>query len=274
MYDIEKHLALLRSKPFIEIEATNTCNLDCIFCPRSNLTREQGMMDQTTFSSIIEKIPHRSKVMFAGMGEPLMNPNLDDFILQVKKRGNIVGITSNGSMLTKKRLEYLIEIKTDFIQISVPVISSKQTDWPYIESILYESKELSLNDTILQLSVVKGNGLPDYTSIVSIAEGCGFKVLEKQKHSRGGNLYDMSSDDINVCGIFPKIVFVAWNGDVLSCCQDLSGVTILGNLKDQNLHEILARKQGVIETNDWFELCFHCDDEYRERIITDSSELE
>ena len=271
MNDIGKHLALLQTKPFFEIEATNECNVNCEYCPRSNITRKIGVMDDVTFNSVIDKIPSGSKIMFAGMGEPLLNQDVDDFIKQTKKRKMIVGITTNGSLLTKRRLEKLIENNTDFLQISVP---PNQNRWPHIISILLGFKEFTNHNTILQVSMVESDGLLDYSPIVSVAKDCGYKVLRKQKHSRGGNLYYPTSEKIHICGLFPKIVFVTWNGDVLSCCQDLSGSTKLGNLIHQKLSVIKQRKKMVIESNDWFDLCSYCDDEYRKLIFYDCSELE
>lgn len=67
----------------VEIEATNICNTRCLHCPHELITRPFGKMDWKTFQTILDKIKDSAaefSIEFSGMGEPLLNPLIYNFI--------------------------------------------------------------------------------------------------------------------------------------------------------------------------------------------------
>ena len=80
------------------IEITNTCNLDCDFCPKHNRARRQLSAEE--FDLLTDKV--RGKVCFLYfhlMGEPLLHPLLPQFITMAKEKGFKTVLTSNGTLL-------------------------------------------------------------------------------------------------------------------------------------------------------------------------------
>lgn len=80
------------------IEITNTCNLDCHFCPKHNRARRQLSAEE--FDLLTDKV--RGKVCFLYfhlMGEPLLHPLLPQFITMARKKGFKTVLTSNGTLL-------------------------------------------------------------------------------------------------------------------------------------------------------------------------------
>lgn len=82
------------------IEITNTCNLNCHFCPKH--TRKKRQLSAEEFDLLTDKI--RGKVCFLYfhiMGEPLLHPLLPEFINMAREKGFKTVLTSNGTLLPK-----------------------------------------------------------------------------------------------------------------------------------------------------------------------------
>ena len=105
-----KHVTLLESKLHARkdktmidrcyIEITNTCNLNCHFCPKH--TRKKRQLSAEEFDLLTDKI--RGKVCFLYfhiMGEPLLHPLLPEFICISREKGFKTVLTSNGTLLHK-----------------------------------------------------------------------------------------------------------------------------------------------------------------------------
>ena len=59
-----------------------------------------------------------SVVAFSG-GEPMLHPQLDDIIRQIRRRGMLAGLITNGYLLSPKRIQALNDAGLDFLQISI-----------------------------------------------------------------------------------------------------------------------------------------------------------
>ena len=91
----------------------------------------------------------------------------------------------------------------------------------------------------------------------------GVSVGECLQHSRGGFLSEAGAAGdrkVRRCHLFETRLFVAANGDVLACCQDLNGQSKLGTIGVDPLSVILARKQAKIKTGVMYPMCASCTD--------------
>ena len=80
------------------IEITNTCNLDCHFCPKHH--RARRLLTAEEFDLLTDKV--QGKVCFLYfhlMGEPLLHPLLPQFIMMAREKGFKTVLTSNGTLL-------------------------------------------------------------------------------------------------------------------------------------------------------------------------------
>jgi MoaA/NifB/PqqE/SkfB family radical SAM enzyme len=59
-----------------------------------------------------------SVVAFSG-GEPMLHPDLDRLIRQIRGRGMMAGLITNGYFLVPKRIKELNAAGLDFLQISI-----------------------------------------------------------------------------------------------------------------------------------------------------------
>ena len=92
------------------IEVTNRCNLLCQTCPHTYFQREPlKSLSLEEFITIADQFPQMQRALLHGIGEPLLNRELDQIIKVLKDRGVEVIINSNGTLLTPKWHEKLID---------------------------------------------------------------------------------------------------------------------------------------------------------------------
>ena len=102
------------------IEVTNRCNLLCKTCPRTYFDREPlQSLSLEEFISIAEQFPQMQRALLHGIGEPLLNHELGEIITYLKSREVEVIINSNGTLLTPKWQERLIESGLDQYRCSI-----------------------------------------------------------------------------------------------------------------------------------------------------------
>src|ERR1700750_2483405 len=89
----------------VQIESTNICNAKCVFCPRDDMHRKQGVMSLDLFRKIVDEcaalgITH---VRVHNYGEPFLDRHLTEKVRYAKSKGiREVGMISNGSLITDK----------------------------------------------------------------------------------------------------------------------------------------------------------------------------
>ena len=92
----------------VYVEITNICNRNCSFCPGTK--RETDSMSLEKFSHILGSLQGVTKhLYFHIMGEPLIHPNLRQFIKMAKESGFHPMITTNGTLLASHGHELIQE---------------------------------------------------------------------------------------------------------------------------------------------------------------------
>jgi putative metalloenzyme radical SAM/SPASM domain maturase len=107
------------------VETTSRCNLSCVMCMKQNAdgTRAaEGDLDVTTFRALEGALPNLEALVLNGVGEPLLNSNLELFIRRAKKlmqTGSWIGFQSNGIQLGNLRAISLLDAGVDRICLSM-----------------------------------------------------------------------------------------------------------------------------------------------------------
>jgi putative metalloenzyme radical SAM/SPASM domain maturase len=109
------------------VETTTRCNLKCQMCVKHTADSEIAVGDMTmaTFAALEPALPHVEALVLNGIGEPLLHPQLDDFIRRAKElmpSGSWVGFQSNGLLLDEARASSLIEAGLDRLCLSLDAI--------------------------------------------------------------------------------------------------------------------------------------------------------
>ena len=102
------------------LETTNRCNLLCTTCPRTFEALEPpGDMSWELFTKIVDQFPRIARVVLHGVGEPMMVRELPRMIRYLKDRGTYVLFNSNGTLLTWRKGQELIDSGLDELRLSL-----------------------------------------------------------------------------------------------------------------------------------------------------------
>ena len=100
----------------VQIESTNICNAKCVFCPRDDMHRRQGVMSRELFRKVVDEcaalgITH---VRMHNYGEAFLDRYLTEKVRYAKEKGiEEVGLISNGSLITDKVARAIVEAGLD-----------------------------------------------------------------------------------------------------------------------------------------------------------------
>jgi len=277
-----KRKAIVQGLPReITIELTNHCNLRCIMCPRSKMTREKGFMDFTLFKKIIDEVKDYAEVIDLDMfGESTMHPKVFEMVVYCRSNGLKTVLHSNLSYKNGKFSQKLADCGLDMLIVSVDG-ATKQS---------YESVRVGaeFENVIKNIEVLGKKKKKNPFIVVQMI------YMEQNKHEvkrffdfwryrktdsvriRPYENLDQGKTGLNALtlknrlrskpcfGIWYKMN-VAWNGDVLLCCNDYDGISVLGNSESATLREIwnndtyaLLREKHALGQRADIPLCRNC----------------
>src|SRR5260221_10319658 len=102
------------------LETTNRCNLLCETCPRTFEDLEPPAdLSWDLFTHIIGQFPNIARVVLHGVGEPLMVRHLPLMIRYLKDRGAYVLFNTNGTLLTRRKGQELVDAGLDELRVSL-----------------------------------------------------------------------------------------------------------------------------------------------------------
>ncbi len=106
----------------VQIEVTSRCNLNCSTCIKHAYQSvwQEKELDTGLYGQILTHLPQSVKsVHLQGWGEPLLLPQMDEYIRQAKKIGLAVSFTSNGTIMNDELAERIIDSGLDSITFSM-----------------------------------------------------------------------------------------------------------------------------------------------------------
>lgn len=268
------------------IEITNTCNLDCHFCPKHHRKRRQ--LSEEEFDLLTDRV--RGKVCFLYfhlMGEPLLHPLLPQFVTMAREKGFKTVLTSNGTLL--HRAMALLDTLPHKIQLSLHSHESNARGElsEYMDQVMRFSTQAAGKETCMVLRLWNQGGMDrENEEVMRLIEKYvpkpwkerpdGFRLCDNlylefdRKFEWPGGGGKAASDDSDgkqeesdgkleaspskskqeyFCKALIKQIGVLSDGSLVPCCLDHDGDVILGNLFHQSLEEILAspRAQALVE---------------------------
>lgn len=108
------------------LETTNRCNLLCTTCPRTFEDLEPPAdMSWELFTAIVDQFPTIARVVLHGVGEPMMVRDLPRMIRYLKARGTYVLFNTNGTLLTRRKGQELIDSGLDELRVSLDAVETR-----------------------------------------------------------------------------------------------------------------------------------------------------
>ena len=224
----------------IYLEITNNCNLNCDFCiknsrPKKNMTYEE-------FKLILPKLENHTKYLyFHILGEPLLHPNINEFIDYASEKFKI-NITTNGYLIDR------IKDNKNIRQINISLHSFderyKVNLEEYMKKIFDVVDKLSENtyisyrfwlkskysEQIIELINKKYNvylTLDNLENYASIAKNIFISTNEEFIWPDLNNNYFNES---GTCYALRDHIGILVDGTIVPCCLDSKGTIKLGNI--------------------------------------------
>ena len=268
------------NKAFFEI--TNACNLKCSFCHGTK--REIKYLTLSEFRRGAQRLKNFADYLyFHLMGEPLLHPLLKEFFDIADELGFRVILTTNGTLLDKKK-DVLLKAKAlHKVSISLHCYEANDMGYSidgYLKSCFNFCREAADNGIISVMRLWNIGGEDEMNNKILSAMHTYFSDEWKEIYSgyklcdkvflEWGNKFDWPDIDgeymgeCHSCYGLRDQVGVLSDGTVVPCCLDAEGTINLGNIFERDLEEILnsprvAALKGSFEKRKITEeLCKRC----------------
>jgi hypothetical protein len=240
-----------RLPEIVQIESTNICNARCVFCPRDEMKRRQGVMDAALYHKVVDEcaalgIRH---VRLHNYGEPFVDRQLAEKVAYAKQKGIAeVGVISNGSLIDEQVARDVVEAGLDAINISVDasgreVFERTRVGLKYdkvianIERLVRIRRELGRAHPKLILSFVRQDNSSEERDFIEHWRAIADKIHVTDLHNWAGTL-NRESDVRFPCYRQWLTFTVLWDGRVSLCCADFDGRVVLGDVRTSTIREI------------------------------------
>lgn len=252
----------------IYIELSDICGLKCDFCPSVKGIR--GAMSVEDFSKIAQKVAGKGRIYALHLlGDPLVLPNLAEFITVAKAHKMPLELTTSGFYMNAKNqalllqsenirqinlslMAFLAQSRVDLMSYFAPILR-------FLRAHIALKKSNFVNLRLWNLGA-DFKGADKNESIYSLLEReFGVKI---QKNARKNRLASrialhqseqfrwasLASKTLHIkgsCYALKGQIGILSNGKVVPCCMDSSGVMALGDILKQDLNEILASPRAL-----------------------------
>jgi pyruvate-formate lyase-activating enzyme len=266
-----------------DLELVSPCNATCDFCPQSfqGVKRKQAFMDVEVLDKVTREIAEMAleedgvQVSICGMGEnllrkPLVLRALDNLQRLSGDRVETLLVT-NGSKLTEDLLEHEAFRKLDAIQVSFTGVGKESYEQIFglkfdtvVANVAAMRQKFPGNIYLRTVDLKKLQ--PRKEEFVAFWKDKGLGISFSSLHSRGGHITDPEAYPGRIrqfegCEIFSMVTFVSSDGQVLSCCHDVTSAHVVGDCRVSTLKEIIAKKQEMQAAHfPGFSICSKCTD--------------
>ena len=240
----------------VYVEITNLCNMHCSFC--HGHSRAPRKMTEAEFSHILSELSSEtSYIYYHLMGEPLTHPELPLFLQMANERGFRSVITTNGTLLAKRKAE-LLSVPIHKINLSVHSFEEgDEADFTrYLSELADFADAVSKQGTIVVFRLWN-RGFDDGRNeeVLSflqkhlpgdwVENTRGMRIREKI-HIEWGDRFawpDQAAEEGDAevfCYAMRTHFGILSDGSVVPCCLDSDGILSLGNIFNTPIQNILS----------------------------------
>ena len=268
------------NKAFLEI--TNICNLSCTFCHGTK--REPCMMSTEQFTLAAERLrPFADYLFYHLLGEPLLHPQLGEFLDIAASLGFQSIITTNGTLLHEQKDTLLNAKALRKVSISLHCYEANAIGISledYLAQCFDFCKKASEKGIIAVMRLWNNGGADTFNEQILTKMHEAFPEEWKQLHSgfqlqpkvflEWGDLFEWPDSEApdyggkHSCYGLRDQVGVLCDGSVVPCCLDAEGVITLGNIFETDIETIInsprakALKRSFEQRNVTETLCRRC----------------
>lgn len=239
----------------VYVEITNKCNMACSFC--HGHSREKRQLTAEEFARILEQLTGKTEyVYYHLMGEPLLHPELPQFLQMAADKGFRSVITTNGTLLDRRGEELLRE-KLHKVNISLHSFEEGgvSAHTAYLEKVAAFAETAAEKGILISLRLWN-QGCDDGKNQVTeaflrqrlpgqwVKNTRGHRIREKlylewdQRFSWPDMDAPVQGQQVFCYGLKDHFGILC-DGTVVPCCLDSNGVIPLGNVLAEDLTDIL-----------------------------------
>lgn len=277
------------------VDVTEYNNIASIRSPHAFSVRSRGKSRQNMSSMLHQKLVNEVKsngleycrfVRYAGIGEPLLHPQIVDFVAGMSETGMRTVLTTNGLQLTNFMCKELVSAGVTSIEVMIDAYKSDTYESVCQGGVL---KDIQQNlKHLINASRIEGRGTKVIASFTSQDKNAGEEeafqkywedhgvdqVLIKQPASLGGEeqgadqaLWETSSEDREPC-VYPwEQLYLCAKGLLHYCPIHVGENTSIGDYGDASISELWSgedmralRKAHKSSNYECHERCGRCPD--------------
>lgn len=231
------------------IETRTDCNNHCTFCPQTHFKKNLGVMSIDCFYGIINQlieIQYAGRIAFFLSNEPLLDNRLIDMIKIARSSSPrfFLDITTNGKLLTLAILDKLFAFGLDNITIN-DYRADRDSGMSIISDNLREIMDKYKNNPKVSYRPRRTDEiLFNYAGII---------------HQRETN------NKYGFCNYPFRKIAIAYNGEILLCCNDFSYKTSMGNIFKDSMVDVwnsdeFNQHRVALLNNERIGLCAKCNE--------------
>lgn len=268
-----KNVLSMRYEPhevgFGEVEINSNCNLNCVMCNTQLSKRKQNNMNLDLFERILDEFKRIKKTSFSihSIGEPLINPLLEDYFKIAKKYKIPINLSTNGQVLDEKidlicRYHEIIDsirfsvdgaVKETYEKIRKPgkfeklvenltLFKSVNHDGKYIKNVYMGS--IANMDTLKELAY----HLHFYSQFIPMKNIA--LTLMNGKSPDNSYFFDRSLMKRHIVPLAPcdqlnGAMHFLNDGSISVCSVDYYGDLVIGNFNENKPEEIINSEKAV-----------------------------
>jgi MoaA/NifB/PqqE/SkfB family radical SAM enzyme len=264
------------------LDLATKCNLRCPMCPvwgsddNDAIDAVKGVMDLDASRRVLDEIMAAEPLVQPNMyGEPLLAPNLRERLTDMKARGIVVAMNTNGLTLDDELARFMVDVKLDSISVSIDAVTRAT-----LEKIRGIEKLEKIEAAVFRLLAARGDrDLPR----ISVS----FTLQDANRHEEqafvdrwvglvdcvrvnllfeNGTFPDMKAPQPRLpCPTLYKTLPIHNDGTVTICCLDGFKQTNVGNVFQDGVKAVwhgeeFAKVRYYHETGQWDKVpfCTNC----------------
>ncbi len=250
---------------WVQVEINNTCNLDCIMCPREAMTRPARHMTQQEFQDIADKVKKADvrRIRLFLLGEPLLHRELIPMIRYCKQIGiPSVEINTNAVLLDEAASEELIKAELDEL-----VFSLEGADAETYEAVrrgaVYEEVAANVRN-FFQIRAELGKQRPrgviqtmlmeptrqEMARFAELWQPVADELRIRSVHEYGGleglSYTERTTDDeLRPCPALWSYLVILSDLTVVPCCTNINGELALGKITEADITDFWSHNERL-----------------------------
>lgn len=252
----------------LDIEPTNACDLKCPMCPRTILVEKgcnsdnkfhTGFMELSFYKNLIDQAVDMGvySIKLNWLGEPILHKDIVEMVRYAKEKGIVdVMFNTNAVRLDEEMIKGLVLAGLDKIFFSfdspikekyeqIRVGANYEQTLNNIKNVKRIREELGKDIPLTRVSMVlMQDNKDEYEEFVKLFKdiidvvGFGYYVNPQEMDEDGKQVENREKVKGFACSQLWQRMFIAWDGEVIVCCQDSNRGYVVGNAHQENLKDI------------------------------------